>query len=62
MNRFVTTCDICGNECGKTYYTIQEKPLKINYFTLKESETMDICELCFKRIKTTMKEISKENR
>lgn len=62
MNRFVTTCDICGNECGNVHYTIQKYPLSINYFTLKEAEKMDICETCLKRIKATMKEISKEHR
>lgn len=59
MNRFVTTCDVCGCDCYGNYYLIQKYPININYFTGTESNKRDICEFCYKRVEVTFKEISK---
>lgn len=48
MNRFVTTCDVCGCDCNGNYYLIQKYPININYFTGTESNKRDICESCYK--------------
>lgn len=58
MNRFVTTCDVCGCDCNGNYYLIQKYPININYFTGNESNKIDVCESCYKRIKVTFKEIA----
>ena len=59
MNRFVTTCDVCGCDCNGNYYLIQKYPININYFTGSEYNKRDICESCYKRVEITLKEISK---
>ena len=59
MNKFVTTCDVCGCECSENHYLIQKYPININYFTGTESGKKDICESCYKRIEVTFREIAK---
>lgn len=61
MNRFVTTCDVCGCECNENYYHIQKYPITINYFTGTEHGSRQICKVCFKRIEVTFNEIAKEH-